>query len=110
MLFDPKWEEKIAVKELWRQVLREAAEVIKQRGWIQGRLRDKQGRVCAIGAISHVFDTDLALRCGAVGAEQNLRKYLSIDGGDEITIASWNDKPGRTKEEVVQAMLHVADE
>lgn len=34
------------------QVLRDAAEVIRQDGWCQGYIRDTKGRVCLLGALA----------------------------------------------------------
>lgn len=63
MLYDRKrWEPKpveIPAIEPWRQILIEAAEVIKKRGWTQGDFQDGFDRsVCAIGAFRVVQHGD----------------------------------------------------
>lgn len=98
MLYDPKWEEQIVVKdEPWRQVMREAAKIIQQRGWVQGIMEDPKGRVCMMGAILKTRNIPSATGQAMV--------ILDRGGG-----GSWfNDRPGRTKEEVIAKMLEIAD-
>jgi hypothetical protein len=99
------------------KVLLEAADLIEQRGWTQGTFQGSDGRLCAHGAIHMaVFDKPdyfgehdaplvLAVWC-------RLRNYLLAKGVEPDLVRrgcmSWNDAPGRTKEEVVQAMRDAA--
>lgn len=102
MLYDPKWQEKIetpVLNEPWRESLREAAAVIQKRGWVQGRLSDDKGRVCTVGAF--------CLLRNYIEGYVRFSDYISVRYMKSI--ANWNDVPGRTKEEVVEALLYVAN-
>jgi hypothetical protein len=99
------------------KVLLKAADLIEQRGWTQGTFRGSDGRLCTHGAIHMaVFDKPdyfgehdaplmLAVWC-------RLRNYLLAKGVKPDLVRrgcmSWNDAPGRTKEEVVHAMRDAA--
>lgn len=77
--------------EPWRQVLLNAANQLESKGWCQNMVRDKEGRMCAVGAIAN----QSALYGEAILV---LQKFV---GG---SVVSWNNAPTRTKEEVVTAM------
>lgn len=75
-------------------VLDDAADYIEKYGWTQGALQLDTGEVCAMGAIS---------RCATDAlpgwAFKSLSRYL-----DRQIIPKWNDQPGRTKQEVLDAL------
>lgn len=109
MLYDPKWEVAPDVKkdEPWRQVLRKAAKIIEKRGWIQKKLVDDEGRVCAVGALTCVAKEDFISRGTAT---TKLIEHLNAGKGmNLIGIPYWNDQPGRTKQEVIATLLEVAN-
>jgi hypothetical protein len=79
--------------------LENAATLLRERGWCQGRFHDSRGRSCAAGAIRVVTgDTDAEL-----AARRALRRVV---GGEAIAL--WNDKIGRTAEEVITALESAA--
>lgn len=59
MLYDKKWDAKVPVEapalEPWREVLLDAAEIIRERGWCQHKSENRQGQVCILGAIGHTY-------------------------------------------------------
>ncbi len=101
MLWDKKWGKELEVQtEPWRKALNDAADYIEKHDWRQGALVDIDGKVCALGAIvfsGHYDDAE---------AREALKKYLS--GTPWVSIAEWNDAPGRTKEEVIAAFRNAA--
>jgi hypothetical protein len=78
--------------------LRAAADVLRRDGWMQGDVINQAGHSCALGALAVVSeDREHA-------AYRAFRDYL---GGP---IGSWNDKPGRTADEVIAALEAAAAE
>jgi hypothetical protein len=76
------------------KVLRDAAELIREKGWCQGDYEKADGAHCAIGAIG----------CSSIPAEQffDARSALQ-DAVDQVPVWRWNDTPGRTVDEVLAA-------
>jgi hypothetical protein len=93
MLYDPKWKKhQEKQNEDWRKILLDAADVIEKDGWIQGRMRDKNG-YCIHGAINEVSKNRLYQRALA-----KLELWRMISGQP---IGRWNDADGRTKGQVL---------
>jgi hypothetical protein len=92
-LYDPKEAETKPEVQLepWRQHLLDAAQYIREHGWCQRTIRDEEGRVCLIGALQSVEGWENSV------APTMLRRIISC-------IPSWNNAPGRTKEEVIAAL------
>lgn len=80
-----------------RQALLDAAAYIEENGWCQGAL-SRDGRVCALGGLDRVTD-DAGTYLNAVF---RLRQVLPC------AAAHWNDRAGRTKQEVVDALCKAA--
>ncbi len=83
------------------KILLRAAELIEQRGWCQGQSRCN-GRICLVTAIGIAN-----LECSENHNERifdTFRKYLNVPG-----LASWNDNPKRTKEEVINKLKECAN-
>ncbi len=98
MLWDKKWDSKVQT-EPWRIALNDAADCIERRGWIQRRLSDEHG-VCALAAL--VFS-------GHYDCQEAREKLkIHISGKPWLSLADWNDAPGRTKEEVIAAFRNAA--
>ncbi len=79
----------------WRKAYLEAANLIEEKGWCQGALRTQGGAHCVLGALieaSPSFDL----------------KPLQALIGDSVAI--WNDKPERTKEEIIAALRKAAED
>lgn len=108
-------------------VLDDAADVIEKHGWNQGHLISDDGTsVCAMGALDYVTDGislrdgkficipsinmsssyDALLANAAVNALCIQLKRECEDGIDGI--ATWNDTPGRTKQEVLDMLRKTA--
>ncbi len=89
-------------------VLRDAAKVLRERGWCQHQSSDNQGRVCAVGALWDVTE------CMSGWADSKARKVLatflglhvSDDGSDGIP--EWNDTIATDGEQVAQTMEKAA--
>lgn len=77
-----------------------AWELLEQKGWCQGAFVSN-GRHCAMGALREVYPDDLEL-WKAQG------KMLSALEPSYSSVTWWNDRPERTKEEVI-AKLKEAD-
>jgi hypothetical protein len=104
MLFDSKWEQKVAI-EPWRQVLLDAADYIETHGWSQGLSRQGSA-VCAMEAIN---SSSLQPGIAKIALSRFSRAVTPLhpepDGRDVI---SWNDHPDQTKWSVVTTMRAVA--
>ena len=79
-----------------KQILKAAKALLVKRGWVQEEYSNANG-YCLLGAISKA----------AAGSNANpafvvVRRVLRIKGLD--TIAGWNDRPDRTKEEVLKVL------
>ena len=99
-------------------VLDEAARILRRNGWHQGFYYDRskktdgtrfdQCRVCARGAINLASDgpPDNDALPGAAEAADALLEWLYLSNrlGDALSVADWNDKPGRTVDEVLAAL------
>jgi hypothetical protein len=98
--------------EPWRQMLLDAADYIDVHGWCQKQPLNKHGNVCAVGAV-YAVDNSLGVLTGkattgsvmASEALERLRKYTGSS-----TVWLWNDKPWRTKEEVVFVIRECANQ
>jgi hypothetical protein len=82
--------------------LKAAAEYISEHGWTQGMMREKDGSVCAAGALLVVSGSESAGREAFTG-------YLYHTGG-WVNVADWNDQPDRTAEEVILTLKRAAEE
>jgi hypothetical protein len=114
-------------------ILEAAADELQTNGWIKKRLKDVDGRHCAIGAMQKVAGYEEAWRQHIDGwrpaettpeplvtreplveaskrymlAEAVLAHHLSQEGLT-VGVGGWNDQPERTAEEVIDVMKHVA--
>lgn len=79
-----------------------AIQVIRERGWTRGGLRDEQGAVCAVGAIRAAAGTDRGL---ADDACAHLLDAIQTQFSAE-TIPAWNDQ--QASADTVIRMLHTA--
>lgn len=84
------------VLEPWRQYLLDAANILERDGWCQSVCLNKRGERCIMGALGAVYHSSM------LDWPQQAIHALNINL--QGPIASWNDKSGRTKEEVL-AML-----
>lgn len=98
-----------------KEILIEAKRLLETKGWCQGAYAkdinnkvvrgfigsEKPAAYCPIGAICQAQKEDFEIRPEATGF---LRKVLDFKGRtSKFDVIDWNDLPGRTKEEVLQA-------
>lgn len=76
-------------------LLKEAAALIREKGWCQRQLKSDNGEYCAMGAIEAKTE-----RFDEFSAAKALMKQRI--GGHSVT--KWNDEPQRTKDEVLAAL------
>jgi len=90
------------------KVLLDAADIIERRGWHRGSYESGYGAVCALGAIN-IAANGAALKFGPSSNDAVVRMtHYLVQTGYEDGVHSWNDQPGRTKEEVVAALRAAA--
>lgn len=82
--------------------LLKAAQALREHGWSQKMYQERDGRMCAVGAIMFVdghvpYSTEQA-SAGAMAAYTRLQRVIGH------TVQSWNDKPERTADEVIRAL------
>lgn len=65
-----------------------AIQVIRERGWTRGNLRDEHGAVCAVGAIRYAAATSGQ----ADDACAHLLDVIQREFTDAHTVPSWNDQ------------------
>lgn len=82
-------------------ILNNAATLIEERGWTQGRSEDSEGRLCLVGAVCRYRIT------GPFSLYDDVFRALHrwVYTGD---LADWNDAPKRTAAEVIFALRGVA--
>lgn len=99
------------------QMFEDTADYIREHGWTQRTEQNLAGNVCAIGALrratplmSAIFDNAYGPR--AVEAGSALWPYLmdlmGLWGQGFRNIPEWNDRPERTGEEVLDALMLAA--
>jgi len=89
-------------------VLRKAKALIEEKGWHQGAYQGPTGCLCVRGACYAAAGLDLASPefDSAAAMDAETAQYLL---GEQVdvhllgSLAAWNDRPGRTKEEVIAA-------
>lgn len=91
------------------EVLRAAKAELVTHGWCQGSLVDGNGRLCARGALVSVPIRDGASWAADMGAAVRLLAMVCA-GVHEDTITSFNDRAGRTVEEVLAKFDEAIDE
>lgn len=77
-----------------------AADVIETRGWCQRAWEDPEGKVCLLGAINVADQLIHNGRLSSVGEEATTAVRRHLNGFTLI----WNDWPGRTEFEVIDAL------
>jgi hypothetical protein len=93
------------------QMLWDAADYLEEHGWCQFVLKDKDDRVCAVGALQAVADVRGWWHPGP-DEHQRMRDHCVAVGRLQRIVGEvhvWNDVPGRRKKEVVD-MLRQASE
>ncbi len=122
MLLDPRWEKKPQVtKEPWRDLLRQAADLIERHGLAKYITRCQDtGAMCLRGALMVAdgygrmprpphWSQDSSYQ--ALEADWAVARYLGLSNkpSQNETTADWNNSSVRTKEEVVAALRAAAE-
>lgn len=81
------------------EVLSTAALLIEENGWTQHQLRSEDGAYCLVGAIRAATDVP--------SWSTELRTLKALHLGDGFA-ADWNDRPGRTKRQVLRKLRRAA--
>ncbi len=103
MLYDQKWD----LDQAGRDLL-DAARLLQERGWCQGRMGFKNGPHCVLGALFAIMtDATGSMREGRTVNALN-RLAATAGCGDCAFVILWNDSPGMTKERVISTMYKAA--
>jgi len=75
--------------------LERAANLIRERGWVQGHFKTDDGAVC--------ISTAIYLAAGPEGIDAAVRSVQRklLARGWQLGPTAWNDRAGRTKEDVL---------
>jgi hypothetical protein len=92
-----------------RDVLHRAADLIEEFGWAQGYAASfsKPGPFCAGTALMEAAD-DLGIGGRSI-FDTEAYNNLGAPFGVNCTVPSWNDRPGRTKGEVITLLREAAE-
>ncbi|GAA0454104.1 hypothetical protein ACFQ2B_27805 [Streptomyces stramineus] len=85
-----------------------AALVIERHGWVQGRLRDRRGGRCLVGAQAVLLRLGYGDESTARAAARQLQAVLAARGLDQ-PYHEWQDHPDRTQSEVLYLLRQAAD-
>jgi hypothetical protein len=86
------------------EVLRRAADLIEQKGWVQGVYERRGEGFCALGAIrAQIHDVPFATRRDALTALE-----ASLPPRFQGWTPRWNDHPGRRAPSVIKHLRKVA--
>lgn len=77
-----------------------AAEYMREHGWCQGTLQNEQGQCCANGAMDKAIPSVTRF----IDVQNAFYRELGIK-----SVTDWNDKPGRTQEEVLAVFDRIAN-
>ncbi|MET9484785.1 hypothetical protein [Streptomyces sp. NPDC006638] len=81
------------------------AALVVDRAWTQGDLRGRRGAVCIDGALSFLLSTGY----GDIHTGRQAAAFLQSTLGDQAgAYTVWNDRPGRTRAEVVRLIRTAA--
>jgi hypothetical protein len=116
MFVDEKWVGEVrTATEPWRTVLLESADYIERVGWCQRAELNENGQVCAIGGVFYSGEEGYRLEAIYKEVITKFGEYINAYCGGSnmyggpLDVALWNDRGGRTKEEVVSAMRACAN-
>jgi hypothetical protein len=107
MFYDPSLKPTISpVVELepWRQWLLTAAEMIARYGHCKHAMYHEDGRMCLYGALQKA--QPLFSNASIYRITDALSKVTHVTSAHDLI--AWNDRPERTKEEVINALREAA--
>lgn len=80
------------------EVLTKMKELLMEKGWCQGTLRNDQGNLCLLGTLDQVYlNNDLLTPYNR--AAEAIRRQI-----ESRSISNWNDAVGRTFNEVIDIL------
>lgn len=91
-------------------IFEQAIEEIEKRGWCQGGFESSNGSVCAAGALKAALgvkptDSVFTLHPAHPAYLGSLEVLAGVVGSPSVAaIAEWNDRLGRTEDEVLEAL------
>lgn len=88
------------------RVIRKAAQVIEDRGWVRGEYGGKETGFCVLGAVNFVAQQNIVMNMSAIGKFNSWLKEC----GEPCSLPAWNDTKDQTKENVLLYMRKLADE
>ena len=88
------------------RLLLRAAEVIEHRGWCQNEYTTSDGRLCVLGAVKTARGLSPRDDEDADDLVEKACERLYNAVGNRVHL--WNDRPGRTQDEVVAKLRAVA--
>lgn len=97
--------------EITSELVENAIERINTDGWTQRNFHDGGGAHCAIGALGDLAVSAWqyrSVRHAVLTWERELMDLMGIDPDVWPTIPTWNDAEGRTKDEVLDALMTAA--
>ncbi len=88
-----------------REVLEAAADIIAERGWCRGLLRDAEGRVCLVGAVQTA-----TIKLGVTQLQPDAIDCVrqELDERSVFGVPDWNDNQAETAEEVILVLKKAA--
>lgn len=88
-----------------KNLLVSAKNLILTDGWIQGDYGDSESGFCILGAVSAAYDEAALDDDGAVAREACKRLQATLsDLGFVTSVAAWNDRDGRTEQQVLDLL------
>ncbi len=100
--------------EMTARTLERAARLIDELGWCQGEQTEPDGGICAATALMRAAQIEASEYGDVLDIYELSRMALGFSTGDVTVglfcLASWNDQPGRTRQEVVDRLRGAARE
>lgn len=100
--------------------IKEAAKILKERGWCTGMVEDEKGRVCAVGALNMAYAGDpreFKFSEFLDAAGERIVKHLppefqrTGDGRDNLdNLIEWNNTTCKGKGEIIKLFRKAAKE
>ncbi len=99
--------------EPWRELLLEAANVLERHGWCQDVEVNERGEYCILGALGRATcDLHHEKRTWDIhpkNLKPNYQAHIAL--AEEVgDVPTWNDKPGRTREQACLLLRYVASQ
>lgn len=88
-----------------RQLAFRAAQLIEKYGWVQGHSGGPNEGYCILGALKAVQE-------GTIGSVAWVCAHICdvvYDGGEVFSVVQWNEKRGRTKEDVIDLLVALSE-